>query len=153
MDRRGFLIGMASAAATVAAGGAALADQPAVFTGLVPGVGAGGYDVVAYFAEARARKGDASITAEYEGVTYRFASKADRATFQSDPARYLPQFGGYCAYAVAEGATAKGEPESWTVTGGKLYLNYSKQVRTLWRQDIAKNISRATANWPDVLKK
>lgn len=60
--------------------------------------------------------------------------------------------GDYCAYAVSKGATAKGEPLAWTIADGKLYLNYSEDVRSLWRQDIPGNIAKADGNWPGVLQ-
>ncbi len=152
MNRRAFLSLAALAGATLAVVGPALAGKAAVFTGLVPGVGVGGYDAVAYFAEGKARAGDPAISTRYHGVTYRFVSKAHRDLFKADPEKYLPQYGGYCAYAVANGATAKGEPEDWTVHGGKLYLNFSDEVRTVWRQDIPGYVSSANKNWPGVLK-
>jgi YHS domain-containing protein len=130
----------------------ARAAQPAIFTGLIDGTGAGGYDVVAYQAENMAKPGDAGITATHEGVTYRFVSTANLETFKANPAKYLPAYGGYCAYAVANGYTAKIDPEAFTVVGGRLYLNYSKGVRSKWAKDIPGNISAANGNWPKVLE-
>lgn len=133
--------------AFVVAAGAAVAGEK-VYTGLVSGTGAGGYDVVAYVAEGKARKGEAAITAEHGGVAYRFVSEANRGRFQSDPERYLPRYGGYCAWAVANGYTAKGDPEAWSVVDGRLYLNYSKSIRGRWEQDVPGNIAKGDAQWP-----
>lgn len=130
---------------------AGAASKPMVFTGLVDGVGAGGYDVVAYFND-KAVPGDEAITAEHDGVTWRFISEANRDAFKANPAKYAPQYGGYCAYAVSEGYTAKGDPEAWTVHEGKLYLNYSQDVRAEWAKDIPGRISKGDANWPKVLE-
>lgn len=157
MNRRQFLsLGLTAAlVAGISTGlhSRALAEaKPAVFTGLVAGVGAGGYDVVSYF-DGEARAGDAALTAEHDGVTYRFSSAANRERFLADPKRHLPQYGGYCAYAVSQGYTAKIDPEAWSVVDGKLYLNYSKRVRSTWEKDIAGHIRSANENWPSVLTK
>ena len=129
----------------------AFAGKAVVFTGLIDGVGAGGYDVVAYQTENAAKAGDENISANFEGVKYRFISEANRTTFTADPARYLPAYGGYCAYAVSQGYTAKIDPEAFTVVNGKTYLNYSKGVQSKWQQDTAGYISSGDANWPKVL--
>ncbi len=129
----------------------AFAAEPPVFTGLVAGVAVGGYDPVAYFTQGKPVKGSADVTTSYEGATWRFASAENRAAFQADPVKYAPQFGGYCAYAVALGHTAKAEPDAWTIHDGKLYLNYDKSVQALWEKDIPGYIAKADANWPGVL--
>jgi YHS domain-containing protein len=130
----------------------ALAGKPAVYTGVVDGVGAGGYDVVAYQTQDAAVAGVAAVTAAHDGVTYRFASEANKAAFEADPARYLPQYGGYCAWAVSQGYTAHGDPEAWSVVDDRLYLNYSKGVRAQWQRDTQGNIAKGEANWPGVLE-
>ena len=152
MLRRQFFMVVAGAAAFLASAQLAQAKKPAVYTGVVEGTGAGGYDVVAYQTQDDAVPGDAAITTEHDGVSYRFASEANRSMFEADPEKYLPRYGGYCAYAVAQGATAHGDPAQWTVHEGKLYLNYSAQVRRLWRQDIPGNLVKSEANWPGVLE-
>lgn len=107
-----------------------------------------GYDPVAYFTEGEPVKGSDDFTATYDGATYRFASAANRDAFVADPEKYAPQYGGFCAYAVAHDATAPIDPQAFTVLNGKLYLNYSDHVRAQWRNDAADFISRADANWP-----
>jgi len=129
----------------------AAAAEPPVFTGLVEGVAVGGYDPVAYFTQGKPVKGSEDVTLQYEGATWRFAIAGNRAAFKADPAKYAPQYGGYCAYAVSQGATAKAEPDAWTIHDGKLYLNFDKSVRAIWEQDIPGNIAKADANWPGVL--
>ena len=156
MKRRAFLAllpaAIVSAVALSSIDGFAAAKPP-VFTGLIDGVGAGGYDVVAYFNASAATQGSPDITATHDGVTYRFASNDNRDLFTADPARYLPQYGGYCAYAVSQGYTAKIDPEAWTVVDGKLYLNFNRSVRSRWERDIPGYITSADANWPAVLDK
>jgi len=90
----------------------AAAAEPPVFTGLVSGVAVAGYDPVGYFTEGKPVKGSKDITLQHEGATWRFASAENRAAFEADPAKYAPQYGGYCAYAVAKGSTAKAEPDT-----------------------------------------
>lgn len=153
MNRRLALFGfVAVPMAVLAARGTAYSAEPAVYTGLVPGVGAGGHDPVAYFTEARSLPGDASISATHQGIAYRFASEANRQAFIAAPERYLPQYGGYCAWAVANGYTAKGDPDAWTVVDGKLYLNYSRSIRSRWERDVPGNIVKGDANWPKVVE-
>ena len=150
MKRRSILTSLALIPFIFAAS-SAFAEKAAVFTGLVDGTGAGGYDVVAYQTENAAKAGDEKISADFEGVKYRFVSEANRAAFTTDPAKYVPAYGGYCAYAVSQGYTAKIDPEAFTVVNGKLYLNYSKGVQSKWQKDTAGYISSADANWPKVL--
>ena len=88
-----------------------------------------GYDPVAYFTEGKPVEGSSDFTAEFDGATWYFASAQNRDAFVADPDKYAPQYGGYCAYAVANGSTAKIDPEAWSVVDGKLYLNYSNPVQ------------------------
>ena len=127
----------------------AFAAEPAVQ--VQDGYGADGADLVAYFTEERAVEGSEEFVAEHEGVTYKFASAENAATFEADPVAYLPEYGGYCAYAVSKGYTATVDRDAWTVHEGKLYLNFSKSVRFLWNRDREGHIASANANWPAVL--
>lgn len=107
-----------------------------------------GYDPVAYFTQDRAVEGSPDLAADHGGATYRFASAANRETFLADPKKYAPRYGGYCAYAMAQGALAPVDPHAFTVVDGRLYLNFSKSVRSTWQQDIPGNIEKADVNWP-----
>lgn len=130
----------------------ARAAEAPIYTGLVKGVAVGGYDPVAYFTESKPVRGDKAITLEHEGATWRFASEANRDVFRADPAKYAPQYGGYCAYAVAMGYTAKGDPNAWSIINGKLYLNFNQPTKATWEKDAAGYIAKAEKNWPGVLK-
>jgi hypothetical protein len=112
-----------------------------------------GYDPVAYFTEKKPVKGTPGISAQHEGATYRFATAANRDAFLAAPARYAPQYGGYCAYGMASGYKAPIEPDAWTVVDGKLYLNYSQSVRSRWASDISGFVRKADTNWPTVRSK
>jgi YHS domain-containing protein len=113
----------------------------------------GGYDVVAYFTEGKPVAGQAAHEAHWNGARWRFASAEHRERFLREPKRFAPRYGGYCAYAVSRGYTAPVAPEAWRIVDGKLYLNYSKDVQTLWEREIPANIKKADTNWPAVLAK
>lgn len=112
-----------------------------------------GYDPEAYFTMNKPVEGSSDISAEWNGATWHFASADNRAAFLADPEKYAPQYGGYCAYAVAQGSTAKIEPDVWAIVDGKLYLNYSKDVQSRWQADRDNYIAAADKNWPGVLDK
>lgn len=111
-----------------------------------------GYDPVAYFTQGRAVRGDSDFEARWKGASWRFASAENRDLFLADPERYAPQYGGWCAWAVSEGSVASVDPEQWTITDGKLYLNYNPDIQRRWRADMAERIRRADAQWPGVLE-
>lgn len=111
-----------------------------------------GYDPVAYFTDGMPVKGDTRYRHEWKGAVWLFAGEEHKALFASDPEKYAPQYGGYCAYAVSQGTTADIDPESWTIVNGKLYLNLDRDVQRLWEQDISGYIRQADRNWPAVLK-
>lgn len=118
------------------------------------GYAADGADVVAYFsldADARGVPGTEAFTTEWNGARWRFTSAENLAAFQADPSRFAPQYGGYCAWAVAQGYTAHGDIDAWHVENGRLYLNYNKRIRNRWRKDISGFIAQADANWPGLL--
>jgi YHS domain-containing protein len=131
--------------------GTAAAEKPPVFA--VNGVAVNGYDVVAYFTEKRPVKGSAQYSHSWNGATWHFSTAANRDAFKSEPAKYAPQYGGYCAFGASEGYAVKTEPDAWSIVGGKLYLNYNTTVRRKWSEDVPGRIQRADKNWPAVLKK
>src|SRR5512143_963461 len=83
-------------------------------------------DPVSYFTDATPAKGKAAFTATHDGVTYRLASAEHRHQFEAEPAKYLPQYGGYCAMGVAMGKKLAIDPEAYRIVDGKLYLNVNK---------------------------
>jgi len=117
---------------------------------LTNGVAIEGHDPVAYFTQSAAVKGSSDFTAKHGGATYQFSSAKNKELFLSAPAKYAPQYGSFCAYAVSKGYTAAVEPEQFSVVDGKLYLNYNAKVRSIWSKDKAGFISRADKNWPNV---
>ncbi len=123
----------------------------AVFTATFSDVAIRGYDTVAYFTQQAAVKGSRDHEHEWNGATWRFSSAENRDLFAANPEQYAPQYGGYCAYAASQGYTASTDPEAWHITGGKLYLNYSKAVQRRWLQDRDNYIEQADSNWPRLL--
>lgn len=112
------------------------------------GVAIEGYDPVEYFTGSRAAKGTPAFEFDLNGTRYWFVSAANRDRFAKSPETYLPQYGGFCAYAVSRGYTAIVDPEAWSVVRGKLYLNYSKRVKALWERATGDNIEKGDRNWP-----
>lgn len=112
-----------------------------------------GYDPVAYFVENKPVKGSKDFTLEYNGAKWLFSSQENLDLFKANPEKYSPQYGGYCAYAVAQGTTASIKPEFFTIEDNKLYLNYSKSVYKRWTKDKSDYIEGANENWPEVLDK
>lgn len=112
-----------------------------------------GYDPVAYFDAGKPIEGSSDFETKWEGATWRFASAANRDKFVKEPAKYAPQYGGYCAWAVSQGYTADIDPEAWKIVDGKLYLNYSPKVQSKWALDVPGNIAKADANWPGLVAK
>jgi len=108
-----------------------------------------GYDPVSYFS-GKPVQGVAAYTASYDGASYRFASARNRDQFKADPARYAPQYGGFCAMGVALGKKLDGDPEVWKVAGGKLYLNVNREVFAKWSQDVPGHVAEAEAEWPKI---
>lgn len=107
-----------------------------------------GYDPVAYFESERAVEGNERFSYDWMGATWRFASQEHRARFADDPSAFAPQYGGYCAWAVADGGTAPVDPHAWKIVEGKLYLNYSPRIQRKWLRDVPRHIAKADANWP-----
>jgi YHS domain-containing protein len=107
-----------------------------------------GYDPVAYFIEARPVRGQAAFTHSWNGATWRFASVANRDRFAAAPADFAPQYGGFCAWAVAHGYEAPIDPQAWKVVGGRLYLNYDRSTQRRWEADMTALIAKGDANWP-----
>lgn len=123
-----------------------------IYTGLFSNTAVSGYDAVSFFSPDGPEKGKSEISVEYMGTLWLFADQENRDLFTGDPEKYAPQYGGFCAWAVAEKkARAPGNPKYWRVVEGKLYLNYSKSVQEQWLEDIHGHIERADRNWPALL--
>lgn len=149
LTRRHFVLGTLALPLTAALARPALAAKPPVFS--TDGIAINGYDPVAYFTDSAPVQGDMAHQSDWQGAKMLFASAENKAIFDTEPEKFAPKYGGYCAYAVSKGATAPTDPNAWTVHEDRLYLNFSVDVRGIWKQDIPGNVARADANWPGVL--
>lgn len=111
-----------------------------------------GFDTVSYFTQGEPVKGDKAFSAEYKGATWLFASAENRDLFKADPAKYAPQYNGYCAYAMgAYGKTVKVDPKIYTIKDDKLYLNFNKKIGERFNEDIDNFISVGDDNWSKII--
>ncbi|MCC2606343.1 YHS domain-containing (seleno)protein [Planctobacterium marinum] len=115
---------------------ASAADEP-VYRSFFGDEAIDGYDTVAYWTDSQAIEGKKEFTYEYKGAKWRFASQSNMQLFIADPEKYLPEYGGYCAWAMADDRLASVDGEAWTLFDGKLYLNYNKSVMEDWREQKA----------------
>jgi YHS domain-containing protein len=145
---------------TLAAAASALTFATTAFAGDQyidkTGFAVSGYDVVAYFSlpsnplgrpQTAGVAGNASITANYNGATFAFATEENRDLFAANPAKYAPQYDGHCAYGVAKGGKVPGNPNLWRIVDDKLYLNITDVVVGFWEEDIPGNLSLSENNW------
>jgi YHS domain-containing protein len=128
-------------------GSCAAASTPVPPINAKDGVALHGYDPVAYFTAGRPTPGSDAHTQRFAGATYRFASAENLALFAADPQRYLPQYGGYCAYAMSLDRIADIDPDAWAIVDGKLYLNNNRAAHALWSFRKAGRIEAADRNW------
>ncbi|HNP60386.1 MAG TPA: YHS domain-containing (seleno)protein [Nitrospirales bacterium] len=120
-------------------------------TNNTPGIS--GYDPVAYFTEGKPMRGSGYHVTEYKGVTYAFATKDHKEMFEASPGKYVPAYGGYCAYGVAVGKKFVSDPEAWKIVQGKLYLNLDRDIQSKWAKDIPGYLKKSEANWKDIKDK
>lgn len=106
-----------------------------------------GYDLVAYFVDGRATPGVAAHQSTYEGVDFRFASAEHKAMFDRDPARYLPQFGGFCANGMVYAIPSGGDPRTWSLIDGKLYVFGGQGSKDAFELDLPGNLKLAHHYW------
>ncbi len=109
-----------------------------------------GYDPVAYFTLGAPTRGQPDLISEHNGAVYRFSSTEHKALFDANPDKYMPAYGGYCAYGVAVGAKAPVEIDKFRIVKGKLYLNLNAGIQRRWENDITSYIVKANRNWPNL---
>jgi len=147
MNARAMLITLL-ALATLATN--SLAATPTVATSIT---GVQGYDLVSYQNSKRPIRGNGHFLAVHDGVTYLFANEANREAFDGNPQKYLPAYGGYCAFGVSVGKKFVGDPEVWRLVDGKLYLNLDENIQDQWLKDVPGRIKTADANWQKIKDK
>jgi YHS domain-containing protein len=117
------------------------------------GVAIQGYDPVAFFTQNKPVKGSQQFQSSYNGATYYFASADNKKLFDSSPAKYEPQFGGYCAYGASKNKTAPIKPSAFQIVDGRLLMQYDEDVRDLFNKDTKGNLNKADGNWPSLVDK
>lgn len=128
----------------------AMAQKPEVYTSWRNIIAVDGYDVVSFHA-GKPLKGRTEFATQYKKATWRFDTRGNLDLFLMNPAAFEPQYGGYCAWAVAKNKLAPGKAEHWRVIDGKLYLNYSTRVKKRWDALRGEFITQADDNWPELL--
>lgn len=136
--------------AFIFSGSAAIAgDASPIYTGTFNNKAVGGYDTVSYFTAGGPVKGDKNIKTRWRGANWYFSTQENLELFQADPEKYAPQYGGYCAWAVAHDSLVKGDPKIWNITDGKLYLNYDKRIADKWTPRKDELINTANGIYPN----
>ncbi len=138
----------------------ALAQVPVEHSNVSNSEALSGYDPVSYF-EGMPKKGREGLSYDYSGVVYRFASEANRDKFKSNPDKYAPAYGGWCAYAMLDGDKVEIDPLSYKLIGGRLFLFYNGfwgNTLKKWDKKIAKTpeaslVGKADAEWQKLLGK
>ncbi|KIT15625.1 YHS domain-containing (seleno)protein [Jannaschia aquimarina] len=149
--RRNLLIGAGAVTVAAAAGAYALIPRtlPPARVFAEDGVAIRGTDPVAYFNDGAPMTGSAEYSHDWAGATWHFASAENRDAFAADPLAYAPQYGGFCAWAVAaKSELFSTQPENWAIVDGKLYLNFNDSVQETWDTDRAGFIEAADEAWP-----
>ncbi len=137
--------------ALVAIFGLAGTAMAADYTNSTPAVQ--GYDVVSYQTGKRPVRGTGHFVAAYDGATYQFSSADNQKVFENNPEKYIPTYGGYCAFGASVGKKFIGDPEVWRVVDGKLYLNLDTRIQAEWLKDVPGRIKSADANWRNIKDK
>ncbi len=114
------------------------------------GLAVDGYDVVAYFTLGRAVRGTRRFHVTYQDARYTFISAVHKAMFETNPEKYLPSYGGFCAYGIRLGSKSNIDPEVWDIVNGRLYLQFSRGTQLVWKQNTAHNITIADRIWPQI---
>lgn len=117
------------------------------------GIAIQGYDPVAFFTQNRPVKGRPEFESKYNGARYLFASAEDKSTFDANPAKYEPQFGGFCAYAASKNRTAPVKIEAFQIVNGRLLMQYDLDIRKEFNKDTQGNLRKADNNWPGIVQK
>ena len=116
-------------------------------------IGARGYDLTTFFTSEKPAHGTGHHVATIDGVDYLFTSEENKKTFLANPEKYLPAFGGYCAYGAAIGKKFVADPDVYDIVDNKLYFNLDTKIRAIWSKDIPGNIETAKSNWKTIASK
>lgn len=129
----------------------AAASKPQVYMTADTRIAINGYDPVMYFIEGKPQKGKNAWQHSHNGATWQFANRKHLELFKENPDKFTPQFGGYCAFSVAQGLTLPSKPQFWQIHEDKLYLNRNANIHNRWLERYEVLSDRADDNWPAVL--
>ena len=119
----------------------------------INGLATQGYDPVAFFTDSKPILGKPEFQIRPHGALYYFTSKEHRDLFKTDPAKFEPAFGGFCAYGVSRNKLVEIDVNAFQIVDGRLLLQYSKGVRTDFNKDTKGNLAKADGNWPGLVEK
>jgi YHS domain-containing protein len=150
--RRGLARTLGLSLALMGATAALAADSTGgKYNSVYAGLGAKGYDPVAYFTDGEPVQGSKQHSYDWKGVTWLFASAEHRDLFTAAPEKYAPQYGAYCSWGVAQGKLFDVDPvNAWKIVDGKLYMNFNSDIQAAWEKDIPGFIAKAEQNWPSL---
>jgi len=106
-----------------------------------------GYDPVAFHSIGAAMRGNPAILLEYDGYKYLFSSEENKELFEKAPEKYLPAYGGYCAFGVSLGVLFPVEIDTWEIIDSRLVLQFSQEFKKIFEEDTNGNIKKADDNW------
>jgi len=137
---------------------ALLAASPAFSRDLVNVAGAskiaiGGYDAVAFFTDSKPVNGSPFISAPFQGATYLFSTEEHKSAFVANPAKYAPQYGGFCAFGAAIDKLFPVDITTWQIRNDKLYLNLNPDILKKFNSEFEGNVAKADKNWPGLVAK
>jgi YHS domain-containing protein len=112
-----------------------------------------GHDPVSYFTDNKPVRGNPKFKTTYEGANYYFTSADHKATFDANPSKYVPAYGGYCGYAASINRLSPINPDWWQIEDGKLILQHNKKAFDLFNKDLKGNTMKANQNWPGLVAK
>jgi YHS domain-containing protein len=114
------------------------------------GVALHGYDPVSYIVDDKPQLGSPELRSQHDGIDYLFSSQGNLETFEQNPARYTPAYGGYCAYGVRLGKKFDTDPMAYAVDDGNLYMLLNRVTQRVWEKDRTRNIAIAERLWPSI---
>lgn len=136
---------------TLLLAGCAAQAADAISTSWRNDTAAAGWDVVSFF-QGKPLRGDDDFVFQHAGAEWRFSTEANRDVFAFNPEAFIPEYGGYCAWALGHDKLARGNPEHWAIVDGRLFFTFNDRTHRLWNQTRDGWIARADANWPEVLR-
>lgn len=147
-----FIIALMTLLGFIATPTPAFANSDPIYTSWRDNDAVGGYDTVSFFS-GKPIEGKSEFQTSYNGAVWSFSTRANLDLFLTNPTAFAPQYGGYCAWAIAQGKLAKGSPQHWHVQDGRLFLNFNSRVQSEWNRDREDFITQADEKWPDILLK